>query len=129
MTKHTLYAYAIGGELELLALGIETRINEFIESRLWNCPDVWAVFQQNTEKEWEIGINLSIPNPDQETSDWYLDVEAIVAFCGQLRNDFGQDFIIGIVDNQSGCSEDIIAIDSKKPNYDYLYKFIGTQLP
>ena len=129
MAKHNLYAYAIGLEFSAIASRVVERINEFISSRQWVCPDVWAVSQQRTSEDWELGLNLSLPDSYQELPGWYSDVEAVVAFCCQLRRDFQHDFVIGIADTRTGCGEDIIEVESDTPDYDYLRKFIGTEPP
>jgi hypothetical protein len=46
-----------------------------------------------------------------------------------MRREFGRDFVIGIADNQTGCAEDIIQIESDAPNRDYLREFIGVAPP
>lgn len=125
MARHTLYAYAIGLNFGSIAEPVVERINEFIDARQWVCPDVWAVSQQRTSEDWELGLNLLLPDAPSEPPGWYADVEAIVAFCCQLRRDFQQDFVIGIADNRTGCGEDIIEVTSDCPKYDYLRKFIG----
>src|SRR5580765_7351267 len=98
MAKHNLYAYALGFEFSAIAFRVVERVDDFIASRQWVCPDVWAVNQQRTAEDWELGLNLSLPEPYQETPGWYADVEAVVAFCCQLRREFDQDFIVGIAD-------------------------------
>ena len=129
MAQHSLYAYAIGLEFSAIATQVVERINAFIASRPWVCPDVWAVSQQRTAEDWELGLNLSLPDPHQEPPGWFADVEAVVHFCTELRRDFHQDFAIGIADTRTGCGEDIIEVDSDQPDYDYLRKFIGIQSP
>lgn len=129
MAKHNLYAYAIGLEFSAYALRIVEHINEFIASRQWVCPDIWAVNQRRTAGDWELGFNLSLPDPYQEIPGWYADVEAVVGFCCQLRSDFGYDFVVGIADSQTGIAEDIIEVQSDQPDYDYLRQFIGVQPP
>src|SRR4051794_5391436 len=58
MGQHTLYAYTIGLEFSSTAARFVERVNAFIESRQWVCPDIWAVNQQRTAELWELGINL-----------------------------------------------------------------------
>jgi hypothetical protein len=127
MTKHSLFAYAIGLQFSAIAPQVVERINDFIANRRWVCPDVWVVNQQRTDEDWELGLNLALPDPWEETPGWYADVEAVVAFCCQLRRDFDQDFTIGIADNRTGCAEDIIEVVSDQPHCDYLRKFIGAE--
>ena len=125
MAHHTLYAYAIGLEFSSIAEQVVERINRFIESRQWICPDVWAVSQRRSDEDREHGLNLSLPESYQEQPGWYSDVEAVVGFCSELRREFHHDFAIGIADARTGCGEDIIEVGSEQPDYDYLRRFIG----
>ena len=88
-------------------------------------PDVWAASQQRSAEDWELGLNLSLPESYHEQLDWYSDVEAVVGFCMELHREFHHDFAIGIADTRTGCGEDIIEVGSEQPDYDYLRTFIG----
>lgn len=129
MAQHTLYAYAIGLDFSAIAEQVVGRINSFIASRQWHSPDVWAVSQQRSAEDWELGLNLSLPEPHHEPPDWFSDVEAVVRFCTELRREFHHDFAIGIADARTGCGEDIIEVGSEPLDYDYLRRFIGVQPP
>ncbi|HEX8372410.1 MAG TPA: hypothetical protein VF585_06500 [Chthoniobacterales bacterium] len=129
MAHHTLYAYAIGPEFSGVAEQVAERIDSFIASRQWHSPDVWVVNQQRGADDWELGLNLSLPEPYHEPPGWFTDVEAVVGFCTELRREFHHDFAIGIADARTGCGEDIIEVSSEPPDYDYLRRFIGVQPP
>jgi len=124
MHSHTLYAYVLAEEFPFNAKAIENRTMAFISSHEWKCPDCWAVNQTSENATFELGLNMALPEPNQEPLGWYQDVEAVVQFCSELRREFSYDFVIGI-SNKSGMSEDIIEIDSDSPNLEYLRKFIG----
>ena len=128
MTQHIVYAYAIGTDFSDIASALTERLNAFIASRRWICPEIWTV-DQHTPEDWDLGLNVALPNLYEETPGWYADIEVIVTLCIELRRDFGCDFVIGIADNRTGCGEDIIEIDSDRPDYDYLRKFIGSEPP
>jgi hypothetical protein len=129
MAQHSLYAYAIGLELEAIASPLVASVNTFISKRSWICPDVWAVDQQLNSEDWNLGLNLLLPDPYSEPPGWFADVEAIVQFCLELRREFRHDFVVGIADNRTGCGEDIIEVNSDQPDYEYLRRFIGTKPP
>ncbi len=129
MAKNTLFAYVLGTEFGIVAGRLIERIESFISSRSWICSNVHSVNQQRSPEDWELGINLDLPDPYQESPGWLEDVEAVVGFCAEQRLELNQDFIVGISDNEAGFSEDIIEIDSEKPNLDYLRKFIGLESP
>jgi hypothetical protein len=129
MTKHSLYAYALGLNFGAIAVDVTEDVQKFIESRSWICPEVWPVNQQRTSEDWELGLNLALPDSSCEPAGWYADVEAVVAFCCQLRREYHRDFVIGIADNRTGCGEDIIEVSSDKPDLEYLRRFIGTAPP
>lgn len=129
MTSHVLYAYAVGSEFSEIAPALMERVEAFIAGRRWACPEISAMDQPRTAEDWEIGLNLALPGPSEEKPGWYADVEAVVVFCVELRREFGCDFVVGISDSRTGCAEDVIAIDSERPDSEYLRRFIGTEPP
>jgi hypothetical protein len=129
MSQHILYAYAVGLEFSEITSALTAQIEAFIANRRWTCPEIWSVDQSRNSEDWALGLNLALPNPSAEIPGWYADVEAIVAFCTESRHEFNCDFVIGIADSRTGCGEDIVDIDSDRPNYGYLRKFIGTEPP
>src|SRR5436190_14379064 len=102
MPKNSLYAYFIGGDFSSFAERFVERASHFIESRTWICPDVWPVNQRGTATDgvaqWDLGLNLDMPDPNQEPPDWFSDVEEIVVFCIACRAEVHHDFEIGISD-------------------------------
>ena len=133
MAKNSLYAYFIGDDFSSFADRFVERVDQFIASRTWICPDVWAVNQRGTASdgvpEWDLGLNLDLPDPYHERADWFADVEEIVVFCIACRAEFHHDFEIGISDNERHYSEDIIEITAEPPKLDYLRDFIGIAPP
>jgi hypothetical protein len=133
MAKNTLYAYFLGDDLSSFAERFVERANQLIQSRTWICSDVWTVNQRRTASdgiaEWDLGLNLDLPDPYCEPPDWFTDVEEIVVFCIACRAEFHHDFEIGISDNERRYSEVISEITAEPPDLDYLRNFIGIAPP
>ena len=133
MAKNTLYAYFLGDDFSSVADPFVERANQFIQSRTWICPDLWAVNQRKPASdgvpEWDLGLNLNLPDPYHEPPDWFTDVEEIVIFCIACRAEFHHDFEIGISNNERHYSEVIIQITAEPPNLEYLRDFIGIGAP
>ena len=89
MSAHTLYAYAVG-EFEAHSSWIEGQFAALLESRVWLCPDAWCVNQKNDESR-DLGVNLLLPNPQQEPEGWFSDVEALVDLCWKIQKQIGSD--------------------------------------
>ena len=133
MAKNTIYAYLIGNEFSNIADPIVAQIHQLIGYRKWICPDIWAVNQQSNAEdgsiEWELGINLDLPDPYQEPPNWFEDVKAIISFCVDIRKKYNQDFIFGISDNKNGIVENIAKINTEEPDIEYLKRVIGVEPP
>ena len=133
MAKNTVYGYFIGSNFSDISERAVERVEEFIRSRTWICRRVWSVDQpriaSDGQPEWDLGFNVDLPDPYEEPSGWFSDIEALLEFALQLRREFGHDIVIGISDNRTVCAEDIIEIDSEQPDVDYLRRFIGIQPP
>lgn len=133
MAKNTLFAYFLGNDFTQFDALFVTHANQFIPGRTWICPDVRAVNQRRTASdgvpEWELGLNLDLPDPYQEPFGWFADVEEIVIFCLACRAEFQHDMVVGISDNERHYSEDIIEITAEPPDLDYLRNFIGNAPP
>ena len=131
MAKNTIYAYLIGNELGAIADTIVAQINEFITHQNWICSNIWAVNQQrNTDeghKEWELGINIDLPDPNQEPPGWFNDVKTIISFFVNIRKKYNHDIVVGISDNERGLAEDIREIDSDEPDIEFISRFIGIE--
>ena len=56
---------------------------------------------------------------------WFADVEAIARFFGNLRGEFGRDFVVGISDAQTGIAEDLYWIADGSPDLKMLARVIG----
>jgi hypothetical protein len=133
MAKSTIYAYLIGNDFKGIATPIVEQINSFIGQKNWICSEIWAVNQQRETEDgsikWELGINLDLPDPYQEPPGWFEDVNSIISFCVNIRKEYNHYIVIGISDNESGITEDIIEIDSDEPDIEYIKNFIGVEPP
>ena len=135
MPSHILYAYVEGSDLMGIAEELNARFLKFIESRTWTAGEIWHVDQRqscdgvsNPEDipEWELGLNLRLPSPGSEPAGWYSDVVAIAQFLGNLHDDTGRDFVIGIYDEETTVSDDLFFVDCSEPDLDGLRSIIGT---
>jgi hypothetical protein len=137
MSRHTLFAYVDGSDLDDIANAMQGRLRAFVEGRRWVANnEVWVVNQRleydascskpEDIPSWDLGLNLLLPDPGVEPAGWFADVEAIARFLGTLHEEFGRDFLIGITDNQTGIGEDLYSIDDSSPDVEKLAEIIGT---
>jgi hypothetical protein len=75
--------------------------------------------------DWDLGVNIDLPDPAAEPRGWFADIERIAKFLADLRTSSGRDFIIGITDNDRKISEDLFTIDSGTPDLAMLRRLIG----
>ncbi len=134
MARHTLFAYADGNDLEEVARDLHRAFIDFVGGRKWICPNAWAVNQRHEGDpsvgpgdlpDWELGLNIELPDPGQEPKGWYSDVEATVIFLARLHRSTGRSFAIGISDSRQGISEDLFYVDSHEPDLAELRAIIG----
>ena len=132
MPRQTLFAYADGYDLDDVAAELERQFAAFVASRRWKSPDVWVVNQRDSSAsdagdvpQWDLGLNLDLPDPGAETLGWFSDVEAIALFLAQLHASTGRAFVIGVQDNEAGFNEDLFTIDSPTPDLARLRAIIG----
>ena len=136
MSRHTLYAYVDGSDLHDLAAELESKFACFVNETNWHWGQPWVVNQKREDDptlgigdlpDWELGLNMDLPDPDKEPPGWFLDVEQIAAFLGMLHSETGRDFIIGIGDNERGISEDLFSVDRRDPDLGLLRRIIGVK--
>ena len=136
MAVHSLFAYVDGSDLEELAENLEQYFDDFVASRRWVCDGVRVVNQRHPRDEsmkpddladWDLGLNMDLPDPPQEPRGWFGDVEAIANFLADLHTKTGRDFVIGIWDSLREYSEDLFYIDSDKPDLAELRAIIGVK--
>src|SRR5436853_294615 len=98
MPRHILYAYVEGIDLADVADALDARFAQFVEDRSWVAGHASVVNQRHEETaepgelpEWDLGINLELPDPGAEFPGWFADVEAIAQFLAALHREFGRD--------------------------------------
>lgn len=92
----TLYAYALGTDLEQVAPRIEETLDALVAERTWTVPDVWVVNQRVTPEEWDLGVNLTLPPTPQKKLAWLDDAVAIAQALAKLRAELRRDFVLGV---------------------------------
>jgi hypothetical protein len=134
MPRHVLYAYVEGSDLDGIAEALEARFAGFVASRSWLSASASVVNQQHGPDptmqpgdlpDWDLGLNLELPDPGREPRGWFGDVEAIARFLGTLQRDCGRGFIIGIADTETGITEDLFHVSTDSLDLDNLRAIIG----
>lgn len=129
-----LYAYAEGNDLHDVANALDTAFARLIAEGGWLCGQPWAVNQRRDDDpslgpgdlpDWEIGLNLALPDPGMEPPGWFADVERIVAALEQIRLETGRDFVLGIGHKDRNISEDVAFIDERPVDRAWLRRAFG----
>ena len=133
MQRRTLYAYVDGSDLEDVATAIEERLLVLAAATGWvTCKP--TVVNQRTNvpgsrpgdlPDWDLGVNLPLPDPGAEPEGWFGDAEHIVGHLAKLYSAFDREFVIGIADNFRGVSEDLFFVESGMPDLERLRSAIG----
>jgi hypothetical protein len=136
MPRYTLFAYVEGSDLQGIAEGLEAEFARFVAQSVWIWEKPWVVNQRrdddpsigpNDLPDWEVGLNMHLPDPGDEPAGWFADVEQTASFLGRLHAQTGRDFVLGIGDNERGYSEDLFRVDSPQPDLGLLRRMIGVQ--
>lgn len=127
MRQHILYAYAEGHDFAPVAERLTARFADFIKGRQWVYGDAWPVNQrrQGEAGDWELGMNLELPNPHEEPPGWFADIEEVAIFLRELAGEFGLQFVIGIGDKSRGIAEDLFTVTSGPVDIERLQAIIG----
>jgi hypothetical protein len=134
MPRHILYAYVDGSDLDGIAKALEARFAGFVGSRSWisgspsvvnqqHGPD--ATMQPGDLPDWDLGVDLELPDPGKEPQGWFADVEAVARFLSTLHRECGRDFIMGIADTETGITEDLFRVSTDSPDLGKLRAIIG----
>lgn len=136
MPRHVLYAYVDGCDIEDIADRLEPQFEEFVENREWVSGRASVVNQRHDHApdmqpgdlpDWDLGLNLELPDPGTEPHGWFSDVEAVATFLGTLHRESGRDFIIGIADTKTGVTEDLFDVRTDWPDLDKLRATVGVE--
>lgn len=130
MPRHVLYAYVDGSDLHDIADALVERFEAFVHGRAWICGQPTVVDQvaegdPSLKPDWDLGINLDLPDIGSEPANWFSDVEEIARFLAELHRETGRDFVMGIAVTTTGISEDLFSVDSDTPDLALLRKIIG----
>lgn len=133
MSQQTLYAYVDGSDLSDIADELQSILERFVETRRWRSVP-WVVNQQHADDttlrpgdlpDWDLGLNMELPDPYEEPPGWFSEVEDIARFLVELRVRTGRDFVMGIGDESRGIAEDIYYIDARGLDLEQLRRIIG----
>jgi hypothetical protein len=136
MSRHILYAYVDGSDLDEIADILDARFEEFIENRHWTAGAASVVnqgrepdptMQPGDLPDWDLGLNLELPDPGNEPPGWFADVESIARFLGTLHREYHRDFVIGIADSETGITDDLFTVSTHFPDLDELGAIIGVR--
>jgi hypothetical protein len=137
MARHTLYAYVEGSDLDEVADDIESRVAQFVRETQWRHATPRLVNQRREKDptlgpddypDWELGLNVELPDTPNEPHGWFQDVETIAGFLAGLHSITGRDFVIGIGDNERGISEDLFFVDADTtPDLALLRQIVGVR--
>jgi hypothetical protein len=127
MRQHVLYAYAEGNDFAPVAEKLAARFADFIKGRQWVSGDAWPVNQrrQGGVGDWELGMNLELPNAHEEPTGWFVDSEEVAVFLRELAAEFGLEFTIGIGDKSRGIAEDLFWVNAGPIDIERLQAIIG----
>jgi len=134
MSRHTLYAYVDGSDLTDVAEPIERQLQLFVDTEQWFGTRPVVINQRSPDSDthsddlpdWDLGLNLALPDPGAESLNWFRELEMIARHLGRLHARFQRDFVIGISDNVTGQVEDLFFVDSDIPDLSELRAAIGT---
>ncbi len=99
MQRHTLYAYVDGSDLDDVAVAIERELVALANSSGWvasrpivvNQKSVHAGSRPGDLPDWDLGVSLTLAEPGLEPTDWFADIERVVARLTHLHSKFGRD--------------------------------------
>ena len=136
MSRHTLYAYVDGSDLTDVAEPIERELQLFVDTEQWFGAPPIVINQRAPDSDthgddlpdWDLGLNLALPDPGAESTNWFRELEMIARHLGRLHARFYRDFVIGISDNVTGYVEDLFFVDSDIPDLSKLRAAIGTSV-
>lgn len=136
MPQFVLYAYVDGSDLHEIAETLEAEFHRFVAESNWVWTKPWVINQRRDDDpslspgdlpDWEVGLNMDLPDPGVEPRGWFSDVEHTASFLGQLHASTGRTFVVGIGDKERGISEDLYFIDRRVPDLALLRQIVGVK--
>ncbi len=134
MRRQVLYIYVDGNDLDDVAARIEHDLEADLSRRTWSLARPSIVNQQHQPDEtvgpddfpdWDLGVNLALPDAGAETPGWFTDVEYLVRCFATLSQSTGREFVLGIYDTILGVSDDLVSIDRADPDIEEIRAAIG----
>jgi hypothetical protein len=132
--RHTLYAYVDGSDLDEVVDEIEQLLAALVAREPWVIAQPWVVNERHERDEshgpedlddWDLGLNLDLPDTGSEPAGWFQDVERVARIVGQVALRTGREFVIGIGDNETGISEDLFHVRNGDADLDELRAVTG----
>jgi hypothetical protein len=133
MPRRTLYAYVDGSDLDDVAAEIQTALETRVAAATWRVAP--TIVNQRHERDdsygpddladWDLGLNLRLPDPGEVPAGWFGDVEQIARLVGQIAERTARTFVIGISEDDSGITEDILDVEDSEPDLRALRAIIG----
>src|SRR4029077_9446967 len=96
MPRHILYAYVDGSDIGDMADMLDDRFEELVENRSWTAGSASVVNQRRDPDptmqpgdlpDWDLGLNMGLPDPGNEPQGWFADVEAIARVLRTLHRE------------------------------------------
>lgn len=134
LNPQTLYAYVDGSDLDEVAEALEDEFRVLAEEPGWVCGRPTVVNQKtpvanaragDLPYDWDLGLNLVLPELDEADSGWFADVQRIALHLAKLHSAYDRDFVIGLADSATGISEDVFFVDSAEPDLGLLRGSLG----
>jgi hypothetical protein len=133
MQRHTLYAYVDGSDLDDVVAPIEEGLVALAAAPGWVISRPTVVNQKRIVTggrpddlpDWELGLNLALPDPGDKPDGWFGDVARIAGHLAKLHSALDREFVIGIADNVTGVAEDLFFVESDAPDLDRLRSVVG----
>lgn len=133
MPTHTLYACVDGYDLAQAESQLVGEFNRLLHDRSWSRPTVLVNERSLADPKgkrgdlppWALGIQHDLPEPGAEGPGWFEDVEAIARFLGDLVERTGRNFVIGIADNRTFVTNDILLVSTPRVNLSRLAAALG----
>jgi hypothetical protein len=116
MAKSTLYAYVEGTDLDDVAPTLDARLEALVSTHTWRSDDVWVVNQRVTPREWDLGVNLTLPTAPRKNTGWIDDAAFLATSLGSLCRETGRKFVIGIHNPKTNAAKDLFRVESDAPD-------------
>jgi hypothetical protein len=137
MPPHTLYAYVAGNDIHEVAIGVRRELEAFVGSVRWTRP-TWVVdhvhprtpaMSPDDLPDWDLGLNHELPACGSTADGWFADIAQIVVKRNELAAETGREFVLGLVDCDTGLGEDVCSFDGQGIDMLQLRAILGAPPP